>query len=375
MAPDKKAESFAKEFSRAGVPLQVARGGFYETSEIADMLSLLQVLDNPLQDLPLLAVLRSPIVGLSLEDLVAVRITARKEKLWTALNYFVRNRPQASTLNEADAERLHERLACFTGQYVRWRRLSRRAALSQCLESILDETHYESWLTIQPRGRQRLGNVQRLIGLTRQFDQFQRQGLYRFLTFVQAQSDAGVDGDSASPGAADAVRLMSIHQSKGLEYPVVVVAGLGKRFNLRELSEPILLDDSYGLCSQVTPPMSGRRYPSLAFMAGQKTANVRDLWRRDASALCGHDARARSVDPGRHVVTEYLEFELEAPTYGKAWGGRDFERSLLFGLAGGMPHPVGGRFGLGSERTKQPAAMVFVRRGRDRCHGPWPFER
>jgi ATP-dependent helicase/nuclease subunit A len=316
-APDKKAESFAKEFSKAGVPLQVARGGFYETSEIADMLSLLQLMDNPLQDLPLLAVLRSPMVGLSLEELAAIRLALRHGPIWTALNHYVRNRPASPSLDATASDRLHERLAAFTGQFARWRRLSRRAALSQCLEAILDETHYESWLAAQPRGPQRLGNVQRLIGLTRQFDQFQRQGLYRFLSFVRAQCEAGVDGESASPGAANAVRLMSIHQSKGLEHPVVVVAGLGKRFNLRELSEPILLDEHFGLCSMVAPPQSGRRYPSLALWLARK---------RQTSEIYGEEMRLLYVAMTRARDRLILAGTMNRQTLESRWSPRPSAR-------------------------------------------------
>jgi ATP-dependent helicase/nuclease subunit A len=85
-SPSGKAEIYAKEFERAGVPLVVERGGFYESSEILDLLSLLQLLDNPLQDVPAIAVLRSPLVGLSLDELAQIRLAAKGVHFWTALN-------------------------------------------------------------------------------------------------------------------------------------------------------------------------------------------------------------------------------------------------------------------------------------------------
>ena len=85
-APANKAEAYAKEFERAGVPLVVERGGFYDSTEIADLLSLLRLLDNPLQDVPAIAVLRSPLVGLSLDELATVRLAAKDVHFWTALN-------------------------------------------------------------------------------------------------------------------------------------------------------------------------------------------------------------------------------------------------------------------------------------------------
>ena len=85
-APSNKAEAYAKEFERAGVPLVVERGGFYESTEILDLLSLLQLLDNPLQDVPAMAVLRSPFVGCSLDELAQIRLAATHVHFWTALN-------------------------------------------------------------------------------------------------------------------------------------------------------------------------------------------------------------------------------------------------------------------------------------------------
>ncbi|MEO8428841.1 MAG: helicase-exonuclease AddAB subunit AddA, partial [Verrucomicrobiota bacterium] len=254
-SPANKAESFAKEFSRLGIPLQVSRGGFYDSTEVTDLLSLLILLDNPMQDVPTLAVLRSPFVGLSLDELAAVRLADGKGNFWKAVRRFhhaERNHPSWS--------RVHR----FLEHYSRWRRLAREASLSQCLETVLSETHYEAWLLTQARGDQRHANVQRLLMLTRQFDQFRRHGLLRFLRFIEAQRDAAIDEEPATIEAEDAVRLMSIHQSKGLEFPVVVVADLGKAFNFVDQRDDIILDEKYGLCPQVKPPETEQRYPSLA---------------------------------------------------------------------------------------------------------------
>jgi ATP-dependent helicase/nuclease subunit A len=125
-------------------------------------------------------------------------------------------------------------------------------------------------LLAQPRGQQSRANVQRLLALTRQFDQFQRQGLFRFLRFVEAQLDAEADLEPAAPAADDAVQLMSIHQSKGLDFPVVVVADLGKRFNFDDLKERLILDEQYGLCPKVKPPHTARVYPSLPYWLAQR---------------------------------------------------------------------------------------------------------
>ena len=255
-SPSGKAESFAREFSRFGVPLVVARSGFYESAEVADLLSLLNLFNNPLQDLPALAVLRSPLVGLSLDELAAVRLALPQGHFWTALHRYHDQNAGHSGWNKADR---------FLKNFSAWRRLARQVSLSRCLQSVLDGTHYADWLLTQARGEQRRANVQRLLTLAQQFDRFQRQGLFRFLRFVEAQQAAEIGPDAAAVAVENSVSLMSIHQSKGLEFPVVAVADLGKPFNLSDLRAEIILDTQYGLCPLIKPPHSGRRYPSLPF--------------------------------------------------------------------------------------------------------------
>jgi ATP-dependent helicase/nuclease subunit A len=258
-APSNKAESYAKEFARLQLPLQVARGGFYSSLEISDLVSLLHVLDNPLQDLPLVAVLHSPIAGLTPEQLATIRLASRKARFWSALLLF-----HKSGSGCADPG-LRSRISTFLDQYRRWRRIARQGSLSRCLETVLAETQYEEWLLTQSRGEQRYANVQRLLSLARQFDSFQRQGVFRFLRFVEAQQAAESEPESAAAPPGNCVTLMSIHQSKGLEFPVVVVGDLGKPFNLADFRAEIILDDKYGLCPQVKPPHTGARYPSLPY--------------------------------------------------------------------------------------------------------------
>jgi ATP-dependent helicase/nuclease subunit A len=255
-SPRGRAEIFAKEFERAGIPLAVARGGFYSSAEILDLLSLLQLLDNPLQDVPCIAVLRSPLVGLSLDELAEIRLAAKDKHFWTALN---RNQIQNSKF----------KIQNFLERFSRWRKLVKQVSLSQCLEQILAETFYADWLRAQPRGAQRAANVGSFLRLAQQFDQFQRQGLFRFLKFIAAQQETETEPEV--PAATEnAVRLMSIHQSKGLEFPVVVLADLAKNFNEQDLRGEIIFDEKFGLCPKVKPPQTGRRYPSLPHWLAQR---------------------------------------------------------------------------------------------------------
>jgi ATP-dependent helicase/nuclease subunit A len=265
-SPSAKSESYAKEFSKLGVPLRVERGGFYESLEVSDLLCLLQVLDNPLQDLPALAVLHSPLVGLTLDELATIRL-AGKGPFWRALVGWTESTvlsPQSTVLSpESKVEGLKSKVERFLERFARWRRMARQVSLGRCLEAILAETDYSAWLLTQPRGAQRHANVQRLLGLAQQFDRFQRHGLFRFLGFVEAQKQAETEPEVAPVGEENAARLMSIHQSKGLEFPVVVVADLAKPFNISDQHADIILDEHYGLCPQVKARQTGARYPSL----------------------------------------------------------------------------------------------------------------
>ena len=142
-----KAEIFAKEFERAGVPLAVARGGFYDSREILDLLSLLQLLDNPLQDVPCIAVLRSPLVGCSLDELAEIRLAAKDRHFWTALDQEPESRsPEVRSERAAKIEKFLER-------FSRWRKLAKQPSLSECLEAVLAETLYADWLRAQSARR------------------------------------------------------------------------------------------------------------------------------------------------------------------------------------------------------------------------------
>ncbi len=255
-SPARRVEAFAKEFAALNIPLQAPRGGFFASTEVRDLVCLLQMLDNPMQDIPLLAALRSPLVGMSLPELAEIRAgeTAeqRTSNFWLAARRFqLRGGKPGSAWSKLDL---------FLRQLDHWRALIRQSSLSHCLETVLAETHYESLLRAGPRGAQQVTNVRRLLELAREHDPYRRQGLLRFVRFIEAQEEQELE---ATPEGGDAVQLMSIHRSKGLEFPVVVLAALGAQFNVRDLHEHILLDDQYGLCPKLLQAETEQRYPSL----------------------------------------------------------------------------------------------------------------
>ncbi|MFO1499759.1 MAG: UvrD-helicase domain-containing protein [Verrucomicrobiota bacterium] len=340
-SPQKKVEEYAKEFTRLGIPLLASRGAFLDQAEVSDFLSLLALLDNPLQDISLLAVLRSPIAAFTLDELGLIRL-ARKGRFWTALEHFhrelspVAGQQDPGSRVRATAPRIASALArsqgrllveaCwvkvdkFLRQFERWRRLVRETSLSSALDQILRETNYTAFSAPGHTPQQR-ANLAKLLHWARRFDQFQRQGLFRFLKFIEAQREAEIDHVPAPVETADAVRLMSIHQSKGLEFNVVVLADLGKHFNLVDLKADIILDEEYGLSPLIKAPFSEQPYPSLPYWLAQ---------RRQRQELLGEEMRLMYVAVTRACQSLIL-FGTATHSAHARWAGRiDFsERHLL----------------------------------------------
>ncbi|MBX6378007.1 MAG: UvrD-helicase domain-containing protein, partial [Clostridia bacterium] len=258
-----RAEVFVEAFAREGVPACAeVSSGYFEAEEVRTVLSLLAVIDNPRQDIPLVGVLRSPVVDLTAEDLARVRLCLREGDFYDAV------RAAARGAGPVPAE-LAERLDRFLSDLERWRTEARRGPLSRLLWRIYRETGYLYYVEGLPGGAARRANLLALLDRARQFDGFARQGLFRFLRFVERLREGGepVGRPPAVGEGEDVVRVMSVHRSKGLEFPVVVVAGLGARFNLRDVGEDVLVDRELGLGLRVVDLEGRVKYPSAVHAA------------------------------------------------------------------------------------------------------------
>jgi ATP-dependent helicase/nuclease subunit A len=214
-----------------------------------------------LQDIPLLAVLRSPLVAMTLDELAQIRIASRAQRLWTAVQEFHRRQPTPGPSQEGNSA--WRKVDWFLQKFAVWRELARQASLSQCLERALADSHYEAVTQAGERGAERVANVRKFIELVRRYDPFQRQGVFRFLQFIESLLAAEQEIEPAPALAQNAVRLMSIHKSKGLEFPVVAVACLGTKFNAQDLSADVLVDEAFGVCAKAVAP-GGGKHPTFA---------------------------------------------------------------------------------------------------------------
>ncbi|MDH7479454.1 MAG: UvrD-helicase domain-containing protein, partial [Syntrophomonadaceae bacterium] len=250
---------FAEELQQAGIPVFADLGsGYFNATEVETMISLLQIIDNPRQDIPLAGVLRAPWVGLTAEDLAQVRLHRREGEFYEAL---------LAAANEDTPLAL--RLRRFKQQLDRWRDLARRVSLADLIWNIYQETGYYDYVGGMPGGSQRQANLRALHDRARQYEATSFRGLFRFLRFIERLQESGQDlGTARVLGEnEDVVRIMSIHKSKGLEFPVVFVAGLGKPFNLRDLNQRLLLHRDLGLGPELVDPDRCLHYPTLAKLA------------------------------------------------------------------------------------------------------------
>jgi ATP-dependent helicase/nuclease subunit A len=256
-----KAGQFAQVLRGFGIPVHSDSGGdFFQATEVRDMLALLSLLDNRRQDIPLAAVLRSPLGRLpkAETELAKIRLAYPSESIAfheAAIRY----------ADEKSGDPLAAKLSEFIARLSTWRDAAQRRPLAEVIWSIYHQTGYLAFVAGLRNGEQRVANLMELYQRAGQFGRFQERGLSRFLRFLgQLEEESDFTQPSLASHAEDAVRIMSIHRSKGLEFPVVILPDLGKAINLQDCRGSILLDRSAGLGMAVVDEEKQCRYPSLA---------------------------------------------------------------------------------------------------------------
>lgn len=231
---------------------------FFESVEVMDILAVLHVLDNPRQDIPLAAVLRSPMFNFSEEELAQITIDALPQGSQHHTKFFHES-VREFLKNRADSE-LAAKLREAFERIEQWRTMSRTRPLADVIRHILDETGYADFVLGMRGGEQRRARLDALLEKARQFSSFHRPTLYRFLRFIEDLAKQEIEMKAPPPPpAGDAVRLMTIHQSKGLEFPVVFLPDIDKEFNIQDARGNILLDRSGGVGMLEVYPEDGTR--------------------------------------------------------------------------------------------------------------------
>ncbi|QGH35665.1 helicase-exonuclease AddAB subunit AddA [Gracilibacillus salitolerans] len=249
------APTIMEEFKKQGIPVYAELStGYLAAIEIQVMISLLKVIDNPRQDIPLASVLKSPIVGLDEDQLAKIRLAKKGATYYEALKEYVK-----TTDNET--------IEHFMKQLKQWRREARQGSLSHLIWDIYQETGYYDFVGGIPGGRQRQANLRALYDRAKSYESTSFRGLFRFLRFIERMEEKGDDlGAAKALGEQeDVVRIMTIHKSKGLEFPLVIVGAMNKQFNQQDLRAKYLLHKELGFATKYIDPVKRIMYPTLIY--------------------------------------------------------------------------------------------------------------
>lgn len=231
---------FIDELNKMSIPTYTdTTTGYFDTIEIRTIVNLLRIIDNPLQDIPLLSVLRSPIVGLRGEELVKIRKCFEEGEFFAALKEY-------TNLYEEDS--LIIKINSFLKKLKKWREISSYTSIDELILKIYEETNYYYYVSLMNGGKQRQANLDLFVDKASLYESSSYKGLFNFIRYIDNIQKYSIDSGeiSVSNSNDNLVRVMSIHKSKGLEYPVVIVAGLGKNFNKMDILKPILLHQDLG---------------------------------------------------------------------------------------------------------------------------------
>ncbi len=240
-------QTFLEILGREGIPVYAdVNTGYFETIEINIFTSLLKIIDNKRQDIPLLSIMRSPIGGFSTEELIKIRLGSNASTFYDGIKEYI----------DTGEEGLKSKLMAFMKKLNNWKEMSRYMPMDEFIWKLYTGTGFYYYVGAMPGGKQRQGNLRVLVDRARQFQSSSIRGLFNFIKFIdKLKSSSGDMGTAKTLGENDnVVRIMSIHKSKGLEFPVVIVAGLGKQFNLSDINAPVLFHKDLGIGPKFTDP-------------------------------------------------------------------------------------------------------------------------
>ncbi|MEN6349457.1 MAG: 3'-5' exonuclease, partial [Syntrophomonas sp.] len=258
-----------------GIPAYAdVNNGYFETIEIEIFMNLLKIIDNKRQDIPLLSVMRSPIGGFSIEEFVQIRLAYPRDNGQVPAFY------QALIQYSEDYnDELSSKLQFFLEKIKKWKAEARYMRMDEYIWKLFMDSGYYYYVGAMPGGEQRQANLRILIDRARQFQRTSIRGLFNFIKFVERiRSGSGDLGSARILGENDnVVRIMSIHKSKGLEFPVMIIAGLGKRFNNTDVTGPVLFHRELGLGPRYVDPVLRIRRDTLPRMIIKKRVKLENL--------------------------------------------------------------------------------------------------
>ena len=267
------AEIFLDELGSEGIPVYADTGsGYFESIEIRTIMSLLKVIDNPLQDVPMIALLRSPIVGFTAEELSDLRLLHKNLYFYEIIKEVTEGIHEVS-------EDLKFKCVSFVAALNKWGKKSIYTPIDEFIWYLYMDTAFYGYVGAMPNGKLRQANLKILFQRAKQYESTSFKGLFNFITFInKLRKSSGDMGSAKILGEnEDVVRIMSIHKSKGLEFPIVFTCGMGKQFNLMDLSNSILFHEELGFGPDFVNLNNRNSYSTLAKEAIKKRIRLETL--------------------------------------------------------------------------------------------------
>ena len=255
-------EEFKKILEQQGIPVYItSKTGYFGALEVQELLQFLRVLDNPRQDIPLFGVMQSVFGGFTQEEIAQIRSggeghSRKRMTLYEALKEVAQSGRTVEEGEEISAgesageeAELSQKADTFLQRIGHYRDLTPFTSIRDLLQRILDDYDYLNYVTALPTGSKRRANVEMLLTKASAFEKTSYFGLFHFIRYMEQLEKYDVDYGEADTldENADVVRIMSIHKSKGLEFPVVFVSGLSKRFNMQDANQSLIVDMDLGV--------------------------------------------------------------------------------------------------------------------------------
>lgn len=246
---------FVKILASKGIPASAESvTDFLDTAEVMTAMSFLRIIDNPRQDIPLAAVLKSPVYGLSADDLLTIKLESGEDEYWDCVVAYE---------EKGSSERIKETLRLFMKQLEGWRDMAAEEKINDLIWAVYTDTGYYDLAGVMPEGKQRQANLLKLVKKAADYDSLSFKGLFDFIRYTEEIKKNDLESDSGSTAVTGGVRIMTIHKSKGLEFPVVFLSGCGSRFNKTDMSSNVIIHKKLGIGSEYTDQSTRVKYNTL----------------------------------------------------------------------------------------------------------------
>jgi ATP-dependent helicase/nuclease subunit A len=364
------AEVFVNTLMQEGIPAYADTGtGYFQTLEIMTILNMLRIIDNPRQDIPLTGVLYSPMVGMNSTELAMIRASSRSGSMYTALQKYAK---------EGSQEELRGKAVRFTEMLSGFRLVVNHKPIHELIQLVLEQTGYYYYVSAMPGGDQRKANMDMLIAQAVRFEKGSYSGLFHFIRYIEKLNKYEVDfGEASASGEQDdTVRIMSIHKSKGLEFPIVFVAGMSKQFNTQDIRNSIVLHHELGAGPEYIDCEHRTKVPTLLKKVIQKKVQIENIGEelrvlyvamtraKEKLILTGYLKTLEDIQTGDFSFYElmsaksYLDWILPATINRTGWNPVYEEEELIYRGRGALITVVPRRKLLNLELTKQ----LFLRK-------------